>query len=532
MIATDIRVSLHYTDEEIIRRVCEWLPVLPSEIRAFRLLKKRLRCDARPDFSYDLTVALALNSEREAGLLKMKKKVRPVCLDVLHFEPIAPPPVRPIVVGCGPAGLFCALLLAEAGARPILLERGVDVDERRRAIERFHKTGIPDAESNVQFGEGGAGAFSDGKLKAGRDDPYKLRVLHELVDAGASEEILYVDAPHLGTDKLPDIVKRLRARLIELGADVLFSARLTDIGVKDGTLRTVTYQKDGREVTQDARAVFLATGHSAHDVFRMLRSHGVQMMPRPFGIGVRIEHPRETVNRWKYGEHHPTELPTADYHLVTHLPSGRNVYSFCMCPGGTVVAATSDRGRVVTNGMSEYDRMGENSNSALLVTVTPSDFPDETPLGGLALQERLERAAYRVGGEDHRAPAQRLEDFMADRASLRIGEVVPTYPLGVTLCRTDDYLPSALCAALREAVGAFDAWLPGFYHPDAVLTGVETRSTSPVRVLRDAATYETPTVRGLYPIGEGAGYAGGIVTSAIDGLRAAEAYLIAQRKQG
>lgn len=523
MIRTNIILPLEYDGELIARRVADSLGFPRSEIITAELRRLSLDVTDRSNPHYKATVAFSASPEREAGLLKMKKKVTPD--PVLNFtvkkRNLAH---RPIVVGAGPAGLFAALTLARGGARPILVERGLSVDERRAKVDIFNKLGILDTECNVQYGEGGAGTYSDGKLKYGAMDCYKLAVLREFVDAGADENILYTVGAHLGTDRLSDIVKRIREKIISLGGEVRFSTKLVGIGVRNNAVRSVTLESVDGRYTLEADSVILATGHSARDVFSLLDDLGVIMTPKGFGIGMRIEHRREYINDLVYGRGHSGALPTASYHLVTHLPSGRSVYSFCMCPGGTVVAAASERGGVVTNGMSEYLRDGENSNAALLVSVTPDDFGTDSPLAGIELQRKIESAAFRAAGGCYKAPSWRLCDLLENNATSHIGEVRPSYARGYELVSPAEYLPSFITDSLRAAISDFDEWMPGFYHPDAILTGAETRSTSPVRVERDES-YQSATLRGLYPTGEGAGYAGGIVSSATDGVRAALALL-------
>ena len=522
MICTRIFLPFKYDDEMIAEAIADSLAFSREEIRSVAIRKRELDLEeATP--RYKMTVAFSASPERECGLLKMKKRVFPD--PVLNFTlPKRSFDSRPLVVGAGPAGLFAALTLAKAGARPMLIERGLPVEERLHKVSLFNTLGILDPECNVQFGEGGAGTYSDGKLKYGSMDAYKREVLREFVEAGADEEILYTVGAHLGTDRLSNIVKRIREKIILLGGEVRFSTKLVGIGTKGGSVISARLAaEDGIfEVATDR--IVLATGHSAEDVFALLDTLGVAMTTKGFGIGMRIEHRREYIDDVVYGKGHDAALPTASYHLVTHLPTGRSVYSFCMCPGGTVVAAASAEGGVVTNGMSEYMRDGENSNAALLVSVTPDDFGSDSPLAGIALQRKIERAAFSVAGGDYRAPVFRISDLLEKRSTSRVGEVKPSYARGYELVSPTEYLPSFITDSLAAAISDFDAWLPGYYHPDAILTGAETRSTSPIRVERDA-TYQSITLRGLYPTGEGAGYAGGIVSSATDGVRAAEAIL-------
>jgi len=426
---------------------------------------------------------------------------------------------RPVIIGTGPAGLFAGLLLARQGYRPLLLERGADVDTRTRVVARFWQEGHLDPGCNVQFGEGGAGTFSDGKLTTLINDHRCRFVLEELVRCGAPEEILYYYRPHIGTDILRYVVKNLRNEIIRLGGEVCFNAQVTGIEIGDNHLQGLVI--NGTEKLPATVAV-LACGHSARDTFKLLVERGVQVGPKPFSIGVRIEHPQDLINVAQYKQFAGLEgLGPADYKLAYHAPNGRSAYTFCMCPGGTVVAAASEPGGVVTNGMSTYARDGENANSALLVGVTPEDFGSDHPLAGVEFQRRWERLAFQLGGENYHAPAQMVSDFLAGRPSEQLGKVRPTYRPGVTLQELKKCLPDYVVATLREAITVFDRKVYGFALPEAVLTGVETRSSSPVRIWRDER-FEA-SIGGLYPAGEGAGYAGGIVSAAVDGLKVAEA---------
>lgn len=526
MIKTDVKLPLSYSAEDIITAITERLPIKRDEILDTEILKRSLNVSDKKDIHYTATVGICLSVEREAGLLKMKKKVS-LAEDMTLTIPRCRFDKRPIVVGSGPSGLFAALLLAEAGAKPILIERGLSVDERTKKVEIFTKLGILDPECNIQFGEGGAGTFSDGKLKVGGMDKYKHKILSEFVDAGAPDDIIYSVGAHVGTDKLQKIVQKIRQKIISLGGEVRFNTRLTSIKVNDGMVVSAFVNSGEETVEIDTDEIILATGHSARDVFVMLKNMGASLVAKGFGIGVRIEHPREYINDIVYGKNHPTELGAASYHLVTHLDCGRSVYSFCMCPGGTVVAAASEAGGIVTNGMSEYKRDAENSNAALLVSVTPDDFGSSDPLAGIELQRRIERAAFRSAGEKYAAPTISLGAFMnGEKASL--GTVTPSYSAGTVLCSAEEYLPDIITNSLRKAMPDFDSWMPGYYYPDASLTGPETRTTSPVRVLRDEK-FRAIGFSGLYPTGEGAGYAGGIVSSARDGLLVAEALIMKNR---
>ncbi len=445
------------------------------------------------------------------------------------YRPVghAPPGLqeRPVVVGTGPCGLFAALVLAQSGFRPIILERGRAVRQRTQDTWALWRRGTLDPVSNVQFGEGGAGTFSDGKLWSGIKDPLHLgrKVLVELVAAGAPPEILVLSKPHVGTFRLVQVVESMRAQIEALGGEYRFGTRVAGFDVEEdasGRALRGLWLEDGSHL--DARHAVLAIGHSARDSFAALDAAGVALEAKPFSIGVRIEHPQSLIDRARFGEAagHPL-LGAADYKLVHHAAGGRSVYSFCMCPGGTVVAATSEPGRVVTNGMSQYSRAERNANAGIVVGITPADYPGG-PLAGIAFQRHWEERAYAAGGGGYRAPAQRVEDFLAGRPSTALGSVTPSYQPGVTATDLALCLPDYAVAAIREALPAFARQVPGFAMADAVLTGVETRTSSPLRIGRGADGHSLNT-RGLFPAGEGAGYAGGILSAGVDGIRAAEA---------
>lgn len=522
MIKTDVSLPYNYSDDDIFTALTLRIPVIREEIGDLKILKRTLCLDDKSDIHYKATVGISLLPEREAGLLKMKKKVS----EADDFSLTIPPAKfisRPLVVGAGPAGLFAALLLAEAGANPILIERGLAVKERTEKVERFTKFGVLDPECNIQFGEGGAGTFSDGKLKVGGMDKYKYKVLSEFVSSGAPEDIIYTVGAHVGTDKLQNIVQNIRQKIISLGGEVHFSTKLVSLKIKNGQIVGALCERDGDTIEFDTTDLVLATGHSARDVFYMLRDCGANMVAKGFGIGLRIEHPREYIDRLVYGDNPPRGIGAASYHLVTHLAGGRSVYSFCMCPGGSVVAAASEQGGIVTNGMSEYRRDGENSNAAFLVSVTPDDFGSCDPLAGIDFQRRIEQRAFCIAGSNYRAPTSSLGTFVNGK-NPSIGSVKPTYPAGTEILSAEEYLPNFIVDSLKEGIADFDSWMSGFYFPDAAMTGPETRTTSPVRVLRDK-NFSAHGFMGLYPTGEGAGYAGGIISSAKDGLMVAEAII-------
>ena len=425
---------------------------------------------------------------------------------------------RPLVVGSGPSGLFAGLVLAKSGFRPILLERGKDVDSRAVDVGFFWNEGKLNPESNVQFGEGGAGTFSDGKLTTLVKDPRSRWILEEFVKGGAPEDILYINKPHIGTDILRKVVKEIRKTIISLGGEVRFESKVTDLIIEDGKIAGV---KVNDIETIESDTVLLALGHSARDTFEMLHARGVEIKQKAFSIGVRIEHPQSLIDEKQYGEFKDHEkLDAAEYKLSAHFDNGRSAYTFCMCPGGMVIAASSEPGKIVTNGMSMHSRSGINANSAMLVGVGPEDFQGDHPLAGVDFQRKWESLAFDLGGADYKAPAQRVEDFLKDRASQVIGSIEKTYNPGVKMTDLRECLPDYVTDTLKMAILEFDKKIRGFNNPDAIMTGVETRSSSPIRIQRDEILQSN--IKGLYPVGEGAGYAGGIMSASIDGIKVAE----------
>lgn len=486
-----------------------------------RILKKAI--DARSRAQIWLIYTLEFSVDDENSLLKRALPfVEKAPLEEKIVIPQAQMTMRPVVVGSGPAGMFSALILAKAGARPIVLERGRSVPERQKDVEKFWQQRQLNPESNVQFGEGGAGTFSDGKLMTGiKKDAYTAEMFNELLAAGAPEEILYLAKPHLGTDQLAGIVQKIRAKIISLGGEYRFENRLEDLIITDDKLAAIKVRNSDNEIYElPVSSLVLAIGHSARDTFEMLYHRAVPLTAKAFSVGVRIEHPQNLIDHAAYHDaagH--AKLGAADYKLAVHLPNGRSAYSFCMCPGGVVVAAASEEGRVVTNGMSYYARDKQNANAALLVGVEPADFGGDHPLQGMYWQRELESKAFVAGGNSYAAPAQKVEDLLKNRPSSKGGSVVPSYSCGVSWGSFKGVLPDFVNTTLKLAITEMDKKLHGFAHPEAVMTGVETRSSSPIRILRDQ-TLQSP-VRGLYPCGEGAGYAGGIVSAAVDGIKVA-----------
>ena len=508
----------------LLYHAAQALHIQSADIARLEVFRRSLDARKKPELHWVYTVDVTLRSGESRVLRQARNKKITRAEPYFYKIPKKQSPERPVVVGFGPAGMFAALVLAISGLKPIVLERGECVQTRREKVEAFWNGGKLDPESNVQFGEGGAGTFSDGKLNTGTKNERGRWVLQQLVRAGAQQEILYDAKPHVGTDVLFEVVKNIRQRIISLGGEVHFGAKMTGLQSTDGAITAVEFCKNGEKVVLPCKQVILAIGHSARDTFRYLNDIGLPMEPKPFSMGVRIEHKQEMVDALQYGGKRPNGIPPADYKLSCHLPDGNSAYTFCMCPGGTVVAAASQEGGVVTNGMSYAARDGENANAALLVTLKPEDFPDKSTLGGMLWQEELEQKAFAAGGGNYHAPAQLVGDFLAGRASQQIEQISPTYRPGVTMCDLHDILPTKITKTLEQAIVELDGCLKGFASPQAVMTAPETRSSSPIRILRDN-TLQSSFLRGLYPCGEGAGYAGGIMSAAVDGMLCAEAIL-------
>lgn len=522
----EIKLSLDEEESLLIDKAAKTLKINKKYIDSYTIYKKSIDARKKDDvhFTYSIDVIITLDEEQivskcksnKVQLVKPYKYELPVNNRTSKF--------RPIVVGFGPAGMFAGLILAEAGLNPIILERGTDVDTRTKDVNKFWQDKVLNEESNVQFGEGGAGTFSDGKLTTGIKSPFIRKILEELYEAGAPEEILYSSKPHIGTDRLVIVVKNIRKKIEKLGGEVKLQCKLEKLICANSFVHGVTYSHNGELIDLEADSVIMAIGHSARDTVEMLYNMGAEIIQKPFSVGARIEHPQKLINAAQYGRfaNHP-KLGAADYKLACHGLHERGAYTFCMCPGGTVVAAASEKEGVIVNGMSSLARDGENANSALLVGIEPKDFPSEHPLAGIYYQREIENTAYKLAGSNYNAPAQLVGDFLKGIESKVLGSVNPTCPTGVTLTNLDECLPQNVSATMKSAIVEMDKKLKGFNMYDAVLTAPETRSSSSVRILRDE--FLQCNLRGVYPCGEGAGYAGGIVSAAVDGVKCAHAVL-------
>jgi len=531
---TNIQLDLDHNEDELQQAILNTLQITAKELLNFSVFKRGY--DARQKNNITLIYTLDVETTKNDILLAKFAKNSNIKLSPdtsYKFVAEAPETLseRPVVIGMGPCGLFAGLVLAQMGFKPIILERGKEVRERTKDTFGFWRKKILNTESNVQFGEGGAGTFSDGKLYSQVKDPkhYGRKVLTEFVSAGAPEEIMYVSKPHIGTFKLVTMVEQMRSTIIALGGEIRFEQRVDDIDIitdgEHGQVQGLTLANG--EIIK-TNHIALAIGHSARDTFKMLHDKQVFIKAKPFSVGFRIEHEQSVIDDARFGKNAGNPiLGAADYKLVHHCKNGRTVYSFCMCPGGTVVAAASEEGRLVTNGMSQYSRHERNANSAIVVGISPEDFPlingKEDVLAGIELQRQLEEKAFKLGGSDYDAPVQLVGDFLANRASGEHGEVLPSYKPGVTYCDLSQSLPCYAIDAIREAIPAFERKIKGFAKADATLTAVETRTSSPIQITRDKDTLQSINTHGLYPAGEGAGYAGGILSAGIDGIKIAEA---------
>lgn len=513
-----LKLPINYSESDLKKAVVKVMGVSYSDVCGFELIKKSIDCRDKSNIKYVLSLAVKLAGESK--YLAKKKGAAVYVPPKSRIEQLLPCDMpksskRPVIIGAGPAGLFAGLTLAKAGLKPIILERGKSVDERAKSVETFIQSGLLDKESNLQFGEGGAGTFSDGKLNTGTGSSMISVVLGELASHGAPLQILYDAKPHVGTDNLKDVVKNIRNEIIALGGEVRFDTKFTDVKFKDGRLYAIKAFSPQGEITLDCDFCILAAGHSARDTFEMLASK-IDMQSKPFSIGVRIEHLQRNIDLAQYGT--AQGLPAANYSLSCHLDSGRSCYTFCMCPGGYVMPAASEEYGVVTNGMSYFARDGVNANSALLVGVQPSDFLGKGVLAGVEFQRKYERLAYSLSSS-YKAPCQRYGDLARGKISSSFGEVLPTYSMGVCFADLRECLPSYVTDSIVDAVKIFDRKIKGFACGDALLTGVESRSSSPVRILRDGNCQSS--IFGLMPCGEGAGYAGGITSASVDGINCA-----------
>lgn len=518
---SQLKLPCTHTQQELREKIERTLRIRPEELMEYSIEKQSIDARKKPQIFYVYTIHASVLQEQ-----KVLKKVHSKNITIVekkvyqfpfHAESI--PADRPVIIGSGPAGLFCAYMLAEHGFAPILLERGKAIEERKKDVDSFWETGKLNPESNVQFGEGGAGTFSDGKLNTLVKDPSgrNRKVLEIFVKEGAPEEILYVNKPHIGTDLLMNVVKNMRKTIQSNGGEVRFESKVTELCITDGKICGVVINK---EQFLPAKSVILAIGHSARDTFEMLWEKQICMEAKSFAVGVRVEHPQKLINYAQYQMELPKTLPAASYKVTAQLSNGRGVYSFCMCPGGYVVNASSEEGRLAVNGMSYHSRAGENANSAIIVTVTPKDYGSDHPLAGMEFQRKLEEKAFHLA--QGKIPVQRYEDFCKNRATDSFGKIHPSMKGSYAPANVREILPEIVAASIEEGIRCFDQKLQGFADPDALLSGVESRTSSPVRISRDPSTLEG-SIKGLYPCGEGAGYAGGITSAAMDGIRIAEA---------
>lgn len=519
----DISLPLDYTEETLRQKAAREIRVKPADILDIRLVRRSVDARRKSDVHFTASVEASVRNEQAILNRFPENKVTPVKPEKYTVSFVGLHEPRPVVVGFGPAGMFAALILAHSGMKPVVIERGGDCDSRIAAVELFRTKGILSETSNIQFGEGGAGTFSDGKLTTGIRDRRIRHIFEEFVRFGAPEDILYLGKPHIGTDILRNVVKNIRKEIISLGGEVIFEARMTGIRTSGDAVKGIVYEKNGTVHELPAKSVILAIGHSARDTFEYLYNSGIAMEKKIFAMGARIEHLQSEVNKSLYGSFcdHPA-LPPADYKYAVHLPGGRSLYTFCMCPGGYVVAAASEKNTVVTNGMSMYARDAVNANSALLVNVNPEDLTDPSPLAGCELQRKTEQAAFIAAGGDYSAPVTLVGDMLEQRLSTGFGKSIPSYTPSVSFVRPEDILPDYITETIRNGIPLLARKVEFFADPEAVITMPESRSSSPVRIIR-GSDLSSVTLRGLYPCGEGAGYAGGIVSAAVDGMKCGEA---------
>lgn len=510
-----IREDLDYVD--IVKIACKKNKIDFNDINSYNIFKKSVDARNKDDIFYNYTIDVTVKNEKKYPKIKrVDKEIYDINIQVKRKCNL-----KPVIVGAGPAGLFAGLVFINNGITPIIIEQGKCVEDRKKDVDNFINNGKLNVKSNIQFGEGGAGTFSDGKLTSGIHSIYCRNVLEEFVKFGAPEQIKYVNKPHIGTDNLVKIISNIRNYILNKGGEFLFEEKVIDFEFEENRVKKVITDK--RKIKTDA--IILAIGHSARDTFKMLYDKGLKMERKNFSVGVRIEHKQSMINESQYGNKSKLKLPVAEYKLAYHNKNtGRSCYTFCMCPGGYVMASSSEEGTIVTNGMSTFARDGENANSAVLVNVTPNDFKGSNPLAGLEFQKELEEKAFVLGGSNYYAPIQKVGDFLENKKTEKIGTIIPTYKPGVTFANLNDILPSFVSDTLKEGIKYFDTKIKGFANEDAIMTGVETRSSSPVKIVRDE-NLQSETIKGLYPCGEGPGYAGGIMSAAVDGIKCAIAIL-------
>ena len=518
---SNIKIYEDISDEEVFNLVIKKYKMLKENIKEWHISKKSIDARKKDDVHYSYSIDIDIINEdkflKDKNISKLKSTISPEVQLNMNKS------IKPVVIGAGPAGLFAALTFVQNGYNPIIVEQGQSVEERKKSVDLFTNNGILNTNSNVQFGEGGAGTFSDGKLTSGISSPYCKKVLKEFVNFGAPDQILYLTKPHIGTDNLINIIKNMREYIISCGGQFLFNTKFIDFETVNNNVSKISVlHLDNNSVeTLETNVLILAIGHSSRDTFKKIYEKGLLLEPKNFSVGVRIEHLQSEINKAQYGTITKLKLPPADYKLAYHSTSGRSCYTFCMCPGGVVMPSSSEQNTIVTNGMSYFARNGENANSAVLVNVVPSDFLTDNPLAGIDFQKNLEEKAFILGGSNYFAPVQRFEDFDNNVRSEFIGSVKPSYKPGFTLSNLNDIMPDFVSSTLKEGIKYFDTKLHGFANPDSILTGMETRSSSPVRILRDENLVSN--INGIYPCGEGAGYAGGIMSAAVDGIKCASA---------
>ncbi len=512
----NIKIREDLSEDDIVKEACRKYRLDYKDVEKYSIYKKSIDARNKEDIFYNYTIDVKYTGKKEYKNIKVINKEN---FDI-DIKVKRTSTVRPVIIGAGPAGLFCALILVNNGIKPIIIEQGKKVEDRKKDVDEFQKNGKLNPNSNVQFGEGGAGTFSDGKLTTGINNSLCRIVLNEFVRFGAPEQIMYINKPHIGTDNLIRVIANMRNYIIKQGGEFLFEEKVIDFNIESQMIKSIIYQnKDGKKNTIYTDTAVLAIGHSARDTFEKLYEKGLDMEKKNFSVGLRIEHKQEMINKSQYGDKTKLNLPPAEYKLAYHGNDGRSCYTFCMCPGGSVIASSSGENEIVTNGMSNFARDGENANSAILVNITPDDFKGDSPLEGIYFQKDLEEKAFILGGKNYFAPIQTVGDFLNNNKTTKLGKVKPTYKPGVTFSNLQEILPDFVNKTLKEGLLDFDKKIKGFAMPDSILTGVETRSSSPVRITRNDNCMSN--IEGIYPCGEGAGYAGGIMTAAVDGIKCA-----------